>query len=86
MKHIVQNLKSHLISIFILLQIKTKLPKGVEIVGISAGRFHSVFYTNSAVYSFGLNAGQIGEFRCCVWLIHSGNHLVSDAPELCTGN
>jgi hypothetical protein len=42
---------------------KAKFPKGVEIVGIGAGRFHSILFTNSAVYSFGLNAGQLGELR-----------------------
>lgn len=68
MKHIAKNKKNHSLFSFICVQIKTKLPKGVEIVGISAGRFHSVFYTNSAIYSFGLNAGQIGELTCCVGL------------------
>ncbi|XP_074647622.1 inhibitor of Bruton tyrosine kinase-like [Tubulanus polymorphus] len=30
------------------------------IIGIGAGRFHTFFYTSSNVYTFGLNAGQLG--------------------------
>ena len=33
---------------------------GKTIVGASAGRYHSVFYTLNEVYSCGLNAGQLG--------------------------
>ncbi|XP_074626926.1 inhibitor of Bruton tyrosine kinase-like [Acropora palmata] len=33
------------------------------IVGASAGRYHSVFYTLNEVYSCGLNAGQLGHIK-----------------------
>lgn len=37
-----------------------KLWKGRQIKGICAGRFHSVVYTDNAVFTCGLNAGQLG--------------------------
>ncbi|GFY53971.1 inhibitor of Bruton tyrosine kinase [Trichonephila inaurata madagascariensis] len=37
-----------------------KLLKGKSIIGICAARFHSVIYTKDSVYTFGLNAGQLG--------------------------
>ncbi|XP_054716016.1 inhibitor of Bruton tyrosine kinase-like isoform X2 [Uloborus diversus] len=40
--------------------ISLKFLKGKEIVGVRAARFHSVIYTKSCVYTFGLNAGQLG--------------------------
>ena len=33
------------------------------ISGICAGRFHSVFWNASAVYTCGLNAGQLGQLK-----------------------
>ena len=30
-------------------------------VGICAGRFHTVLYTKDGVFTFGLNAGQLGK-------------------------
>ena len=41
--------------------ISNKPWKGQEVLGISAGRFHSVVYTSSAVFTCGLNAGQLGK-------------------------
>ncbi|XP_041354992.1 inhibitor of Bruton tyrosine kinase-like isoform X2 [Gigantopelta aegis] len=41
-------------------QVNTKVLKGRKIVGVCAGRFHTVLYTCDAVYTFGLNAGQLG--------------------------
>ncbi|CAC5394250.1 unnamed protein product [Mytilus coruscus] len=40
--------------------INGKILKGKQIKGICAGRFHSVVYTDSAVFTCGLNAGQLG--------------------------
>ncbi|XP_076077944.1 inhibitor of Bruton tyrosine kinase-like [Mytilus galloprovincialis] len=40
--------------------INGKVLKGKQIKGICAGRFHSVVYTNHAVFTCGLNAGQLG--------------------------
>lgn len=37
-----------------------KFLKGKEIIGVCAARFHSVIYTKDCVYTFGLNAGQLG--------------------------
>ncbi|KAF8773228.1 Inhibitor of Bruton tyrosine kinase like protein [Argiope bruennichi] len=37
-----------------------KFLKGKAILGICAARFHSVIYTKDSVYTFGLNAGQLG--------------------------
>ncbi|KFM65426.1 Inhibitor of Bruton tyrosine kinase, partial [Stegodyphus mimosarum] len=37
-----------------------KFLKGKEIIGVRAARFHSVMYTKDCVYTFGLNAGQLG--------------------------
>ncbi|XP_033126307.1 inhibitor of Bruton tyrosine kinase-like isoform X2 [Anneissia japonica] len=40
--------------------ISLKNLKGKVIVGVAAGRFHTVLFSNDAVYTFGLNAGQLG--------------------------
>lgn len=32
-------------------------------VGVAAGRYHSVFWTEEAVYTWGLNAGQLGHLK-----------------------
>lgn len=37
-----------------------KFLKGKNVVGVCAARFHSVFYTKDSVFTFGLNAGQLG--------------------------
>lgn len=34
--------------------------KGKSILGVCSGRFHTVIYTADSVYTFGLNAGQLG--------------------------
>ena len=41
-------------------QINSKALKNKTIIGVSVGRFHSVIYTNHEIYTFGLNAGQLG--------------------------
>lgn len=41
-------------------KINLKLLKGKRIIGMCAGRFHTVVYTADGVYTCGLNAGQIG--------------------------
>ncbi|KAK3098977.1 hypothetical protein FSP39_024899 [Pinctada imbricata] len=35
--------------------------KGMSFKGVCAGRFHTVLYTKHQVYTFGLNAGQLGK-------------------------
>ncbi|ESO93242.1 hypothetical protein LOTGIDRAFT_82061, partial [Lottia gigantea] len=41
--------------------INQEVIKGYNIMGICAGRYHSVVYSRDAVFTFGLNAGQLGE-------------------------
>jgi len=37
--------------------------KPVPAVGVAAGRYHSVYWTDTAVYTWGLNAGQLGHIK-----------------------
>ena len=37
--------------------------KGVSAIGIGAARFHSFFWTKDSVFTWGLNAGQLGHLR-----------------------
>lgn len=41
-------------------QIQAKYLKGKTIIGVAAGRFHTVLWTREAVYTLGLNGGQLG--------------------------
>ncbi|KAG8516091.1 Inhibitor of Bruton tyrosine kinase, partial [Galemys pyrenaicus] len=41
-------------------QIQAKYLKGRTITGVAAGRFHTVLWTKEAVYTMGLNGGQLG--------------------------
>ncbi|XP_070788981.1 inhibitor of Bruton tyrosine kinase isoform X3 [Pituophis catenifer annectens] len=41
-------------------QIQAKNLKGRTVIGVAAGRFHSVLWTKEAVYTMGLNGGQLG--------------------------
>ncbi|TTA40553.1 Inhibitor of Bruton tyrosine kinase [Bagarius yarrelli] len=41
-------------------QVTCKSLKGKNVVGVAAGRFHTVFWTKDAVYTVGLNGGQLG--------------------------
>lgn len=41
-------------------QITSKSLKNKRFLGVAAGRFHSVIYTINEIYTFGLNAGQLG--------------------------
>ena len=40
---------------------KSKLPSGAK--GIAASKFHSVFWTDDELYTWGLNAGQLGQLN-----------------------
>lgn len=42
-------------------QVQAKNLKGRTVIGVAAGRFHSVLWTKEAVYTMGLNGGQLGE-------------------------
>lgn len=42
------------------LQIHAKVLKGKALRGVCAQRFHTVLYTDDAIFTFGLNAGQLG--------------------------
>lgn len=48
----------HLISLW--MQVTCKCLKGKNVVGVVAGRFHTVLWTRDAVYTVGLNGGQLG--------------------------
>lgn len=39
----------------------SKSLKGKNVVGVAAGRFHTVLWTRDAVYTVGLNGGQLGK-------------------------
>ncbi|XP_059124290.1 inhibitor of Bruton tyrosine kinase [Peromyscus eremicus] len=51
-------------------QIQAKYLKGKTVVGVAAGRFHTVLWTREAVYTLGLNGGQLG-------------HLLDPSGEKC---
>lgn len=38
----------------------SKCLKGKNVVGVAAARFHTVLWTKDAVYTVGLNGGQLG--------------------------
>lgn len=38
----------------------SKCLKGKNVIGVAAGRFHTVLWTRDAVYTVGLNGGQLG--------------------------
>ncbi|XP_045354838.1 inhibitor of Bruton tyrosine kinase isoform X3 [Leopardus geoffroyi] len=41
-------------------QMQAKYLKGRTVIGVAAGRFHTVLWTREAVYTMGLNGGQLG--------------------------
>uniref|UniRef100_A0A8D0DVM4 Inhibitor of Bruton tyrosine kinase n=1 Tax=Salvator merianae TaxID=96440 RepID=A0A8D0DVM4_SALMN len=41
-------------------QVQAKNLKGRSVIGVAAGRFHTVLWTKEAVYTIGLNGGQLG--------------------------
>nr|XP_004660449.2 inhibitor of Bruton tyrosine kinase isoform X1 [Jaculus jaculus] len=41
-------------------QVQAKYLKGRTVAGVAAGRFHTVLWTREAVYTMGLNGGQLG--------------------------
>ncbi|XP_060061411.1 inhibitor of Bruton tyrosine kinase isoform X1 [Erinaceus europaeus] len=41
-------------------QMQAKCLKGRTVIGVAAGRFHTVLWTREAVYTMGLNGGQLG--------------------------
>ncbi|XP_037129472.1 inhibitor of Bruton tyrosine kinase isoform X1 [Syngnathus acus] len=41
-------------------QVVSKTLKGKTIIGVAAGRFHTVLWTREALYTMGLNGGQLG--------------------------
>ncbi|TNN60589.1 Inhibitor of Bruton tyrosine kinase [Liparis tanakae] len=42
------------------MQVFSKTLRGRTVVGVAAGRFHTVLWTREAVYTMGLNGGQLG--------------------------
>uniref|UniRef100_A0AAX7TE19 BTB domain-containing protein n=1 Tax=Astatotilapia calliptera TaxID=8154 RepID=A0AAX7TE19_ASTCA len=47
-------------SAFVPKQVFSKMLKGRTVIGVAAGRFHTVLWTREAVYTMGLNGGQLG--------------------------
>uniref|UniRef100_A0A3Q0QZL9 Inhibitor of Bruton tyrosine kinase n=1 Tax=Amphilophus citrinellus TaxID=61819 RepID=A0A3Q0QZL9_AMPCI len=47
-------------SAFVPKQVFSKTLKGRTVIGVAAGRFHTVLWTREAVYTMGLNGGQLG--------------------------
>lgn len=45
------------------MQVFSKTLKGRTVIGVAAGRFHTVLWTREAVYTMGLNGGQLGKLR-----------------------
>ncbi|KAM4735840.1 LOW QUALITY PROTEIN: inhibitor of Bruton tyrosine kinase [Anableps anableps] len=41
-------------------QVFSKMLRGRAVIGVAAGRFHTVLWTREAVYTVGLNGGQLG--------------------------
>ncbi|KAM9723342.1 inhibitor of Bruton tyrosine kinase [Menidia menidia] len=41
-------------------QVYSKSLKGTTVIGVAAGRFHTVLWSSRAVYTMGLNGGQLG--------------------------
>ncbi|KAK5862724.1 hypothetical protein PBY51_018093 [Eleginops maclovinus] len=41
-------------------QVFSKMLRGRTVIGVAAGRFHTVLWTREAVYTMGLNGGQLG--------------------------
>lgn len=42
-------------------QVSCKALKGRIVIGVAAGRFHTVLWTRDALYTIGLNGGQLGK-------------------------
>lgn len=49
-----------MLKLYISIKVNHKVFKGRTIQGICAQRFHTAVYTKDAIYTFGLNAGQLG--------------------------
>lgn len=56
-------LKFHIL-LMLCMQVFSKTLKGRTVIGVAAGRFHTVLWTREAVYTTGLNGGQLGKLRC----------------------
>lgn len=46
---------------FFSMQVTSKCLKGRSVIGVAAARFHTVLWTRDAVYTVGLNGGQLGK-------------------------
>ncbi|XP_047125395.1 inhibitor of Bruton tyrosine kinase isoform X1 [Hydra vulgaris] len=77
-------------------ELSNKLFKNKEIIGIAAACFHTIVYTSYELYTFGLNAGQLGhskgeKYQCSPKLVSSLLNketrilqvLASDGASLC---
>ena len=55
------------------IQVFSKTLKGRTVIGVAAGRFHTVLWTREAVYTMGLNGGQLGETHTHT---HTHTHII----------
>ena len=53
-------------------QVLNKTLKGKKFIGIACGKFHTLMFTETEVYSCGLNAGQLGR------VLENKNNIVYD--------
>ena len=49
---------------YFIFQISHKSLKGKIMIGVAAARFHSAIFTKNELFTFGLNAGQLGMYFC----------------------
>lgn len=76
-------IRSQLQSYLSFKQIQAKYLKGRTIIGVAAGRFHTVLWTREAVYTLGLNGGQLGKKSFMVISKHCSMILAQAFNGIC---
>lgn len=54
---------SFIVCCMLCMEVFSKTLKGRTVIGVAAGRFHTVLWTREAVYTMGLNGGQLGKLH-----------------------
>ncbi|RXM30269.1 Inhibitor of Bruton tyrosine kinase [Acipenser ruthenus] len=62
-------------------QVLSKSLKGRTVIGVAAGRFHTVLWTKEAVYTVGLNGGQLGLIGLAGYLLDPNGERCVTAPR-----
>lgn len=60
----------------------SKTLKGRTVIGVAAGKFHTVLWTREAVYTMGLNGGQLGKLTKETYCVLT---VVVNVPVKCKG-